>query len=31
MDATYLVVALLFFAGCFGLIGLFAKLLENRS
>jgi hypothetical protein len=31
MDASYLGVALLFLAGCFGLIGLFAKLLKNRS
>lgn len=31
MDAAYLGVAFLFFAGCIGLIALFAKLLENRS
>ncbi len=31
MDAPYLGITLLFFAGCFGLIALFAKLQENRS
>lgn len=31
MDAPYLGIALLFFAGCSGLIALFAKVLENRS
>ncbi len=31
MDTAYLGIALLFFAGCFGLIALFARLLEDRT